>query len=143
MELTKEQNEVIEELINEAIKRKNYTDTASVWSANEFGARMLYNLRHGNDATKKFVVDYILHLRSNDPGNPKIELLKTVIPQSRFHTWLLESEFEKLYGEFPLDKITYDGHGFVYLSTGFRVDSNDDLYRDERLKFNEKKGKYN
>ena len=143
MELTKEQNEVIEELINEAIKRKNHKGKASVWSASEFGSRMLYNLRHGTDATKKFVVDYILYLRKTDPRDPKIPLLETVIPKSRFHTWLLESEYEKLHGELPLEKITYDGHGFVYLSTGFRVDSDDDLYNEERLKFNAKMGKYN
>lgn len=143
MELTKEQSEVIEELINEAIKRKNHKGKASVWRVNEFGARMLYNHKNGVDATKKFIVDYILYLRETDPENPKIDLLETVIPRSRYHTWLLESEYEKLYGEMPLDKITYDGHGYVYLSTGFRVDSDDDLYKGERLKFNDKKGKYN
>jgi hypothetical protein len=143
MELTSEQNEVIEELITEAIKRQNHAGGASIWTANEFWSRMLYNHKHGTDAAKKLVVDYILYLRSNDPTNPKIELLQTVIPESRFHTWLLESEYEKLHGELPLDKISFDGHGYVYLSNGFRVDSEDDLYREERLRFNDKKGKYN
>lgn len=143
MELSKEQNEVIEELLNEAIKRQNHKGQASVWSAGEFGARMLYNLRNGNDATKDFVVKYILFLKESDPDNPKIPLLEKVIPKSRFHSWLLESEYEKLHGELPLNKITYDGHGYVYLSTGFRIDSDDDLYKEERLKFNEKKGKFN
>lgn len=143
MELTAEQKDVIEELINEAIKRKNNKSKASIWSAGEFGARMFYNMTHGEDATKKFVVEYILHLQKNDPKNPHIPLLLTVIPKSRYHSWLLESEYEKLHGELPLDKITYDGHGYVYLSTGFRVDSDDDLYKEERLRYNEKKGKYN
>ena len=143
MELTNEQNEVIEELINEAIKKQNRDGKASVWRINEFNARMLYNHKYGKDSAKQLIVNYILHLQKNDPNNPKLELLQRVIPKSRYHTWILESEYKALHGELPLDKITYDGHGYVYLSTGFRVDSDDDLYKEERLRYNEKKEKYN
>lgn len=145
MDITNEEQDVIEEFLAEAIKLEKNKEEGKrcfISKPSEFSSRLKYKLQHGNDAPRKLLVDYIRYLSSLDPNDPKIQLLESVIPQSGVHTWLLQSEYEKIYGKLPLDKIVFDGFGYVRLKGGIRVDNDDDLYRDERLAFNQSKGKF-
>lgn len=136
MILTEEQKDLISEFKDEAIKLasgKNYSRLM------EFSKRILYDHKNGIGSSQQVVISYILGLSKNDPDNPILSLLEQIIPKGRFHSWLIADEYQQQFGQLPVEKITFDGFGYVILSNGYRVDFDAKMYQVERKAFNNKK----
>jgi len=143
MVLTEEQQGVIDEFLLEAKSKaeaKQRGEKLRIIKVDEFFKRLLYDSTLGRDRSKELLVNYILHMKANDPTNENIELLEMVIPKHTLHTWVTETEYKRQFGPIPYDKIAYDGFGY-YTIGGIRIDAEDadNMYKEERDAFNTKK----
>jgi len=143
MILNDEQQNVINDFINEA-KSKADADRSGeklrIVKFDELFNRLNYNLTHGKDSDRELLINYILHLKTNEPENETISLLETVIPKHTLHTWVTETEYKALFGPIPYDRIGFDGFGY-YTIGGVRIDADDadHMYKADRDAFNAKK----
>lgn len=124
--LNKEQKDVLLEFIREV---KN---ESSIITLNDCSKRIDYDFKYGKGETIELLNKHFYKLIERENlSNEQLSIIARRV-YSRENKWILVKNTRKI----DMDKIDYDGYGYVIMSDGTRIDCEPDIYKEERDEYN-------